>query len=113
MVSAGKYPPEGTRGIGHICAHMIFGVSESDYEQQANDNLMTMVQIESREGLQNVEEIAAVPGIAVLFVGGCSVSFLASEWLISRPIRSGQVSRSANGREGARRGYCSHLGGGA
>lgn len=48
---------------------MIFGVSESDYEQQANSNLVTMVQIESREGLQNVEEIAAVPGIDVLFVG--------------------------------------------
>jgi len=56
-----------------IGAHFIFGVSESEYEAQANRNLVTMVQIESREGLENVEQIAAVPGIDVLFVGECSV----------------------------------------
>jgi len=41
----------------------------SDYLQQANDALLTMVQIETKEALENVDEIAAVPGIDVLFVG--------------------------------------------
>ena len=37
--------------------------------QQANDGILTMVQIETKEALENIDEIAAVPGIDVLFVG--------------------------------------------
>ncbi|KAF4587835.1 HpcH/HpaI aldolase/citrate lyase family protein [Ophiocordyceps camponoti-floridani] len=43
--------------------------SFSDYLQQANDALLTMVQIETREALDAVEEIAAVDGIDLLFIG--------------------------------------------
>jgi len=41
----------------------------TDYLQQANDAILTMVQIETKEALEDVEAIAAVPGIDVLFVG--------------------------------------------
>lgn len=41
----------------------------TEYLQQANDNLLTIVQIETREALQNVDAIAKVPGVDVLFVG--------------------------------------------
>ncbi|KAL1595750.1 hypothetical protein SLS60_009439 [Paraconiothyrium brasiliense] len=41
----------------------------TEYLQQANDSLLTMVQIETQEAVDNVEEIAAVPGIDLLFVG--------------------------------------------
>lgn len=41
----------------------------TDYLQQANDALLTMVQIETREALDAVDEIAAVDGIDVLFIG--------------------------------------------
>lgn len=41
----------------------------TEYLQQANESLLTMVQIETQEALDAVEEIAAVPGIDVLFVG--------------------------------------------
>ena len=40
-----------------------------DYLKQANDSLVTIVQIETREALQNVDAIARTPGIDVLFVG--------------------------------------------
>jgi 4-hydroxy-2-oxoheptanedioate aldolase len=40
-----------------------------DYLQQANDSILTIVQIETSEAVDNVDEIAAVPGIDVLFVG--------------------------------------------
>jgi 4-hydroxy-2-oxoheptanedioate aldolase len=40
-----------------------------DYLQQANDAIITIVQIETKEAVENVDEIAAVPGIDVLFVG--------------------------------------------
>lgn len=44
-------------------------MASTDYLQQANDALLTIVQIETKEALENVEAIGAVPGIDVLFVG--------------------------------------------
>ena len=44
-------------------------LGSSDYLQQANDALLTMVQIETKEAVENVDAIANVPGIDVLFVG--------------------------------------------
>jgi len=41
----------------------------TEYLQQANDSLLTMVQIETAEALEAVDEIAAVTGIDVLFIG--------------------------------------------
>ena len=46
-----------------------FGVTEADYPSEADDNLLVIVQIESKDGVKNVEEIAAVEGIDVLFIG--------------------------------------------
>lgn len=43
--------------------------SFTEYLQEANDALLTMVQIETKEALEAVEQIAAVPGIDVLFIG--------------------------------------------
>jgi 4-hydroxy-2-oxoheptanedioate aldolase len=40
-----------------------------DYLKQANEAILTIVQIETKEALENVDAIAAVPGIDVLFVG--------------------------------------------
>lgn len=69
IVSMSKFAPVGTRGCGSPFTHHIFGVAEGDYEVQCNDNLLVIVQIESKSGVENVEEIAAVPGVDVLFVG--------------------------------------------
>jgi 4-hydroxy-2-oxoheptanedioate aldolase len=41
----------------------------SAYLQQANDSLVTIVQIETREALENVDEIASINGIDVLLIG--------------------------------------------
>ena len=43
--------------------------SWSDYAKVANDEIMVIVQIESAQGLQNVDEILSVPGIDVAFIG--------------------------------------------
>ena len=51
-----------------------FGIAEADYPGQADDNLLVVVQIESRQGVENVKEIAAVDGIDVLFVGPFDLS---------------------------------------
>jgi 4-hydroxy-2-oxoheptanedioate aldolase len=71
LVQAAKFPPLGRRGFGSPIAMERFNPvpSFSDYLQQANDSILTMVQIETREALAVVDEIAAVDGVDVLFIG--------------------------------------------
>ncbi|KAI0022434.1 Phosphoenolpyruvate/pyruvate domain-containing protein [Xylariomycetidae sp. FL0641] len=71
IVAAAKFPPQGQRGLGSPFAMERFTPvpSMTEYLQHANGSLLTMVQIETQEALDAVDEIAAVPGIDVLFVG--------------------------------------------
>lgn len=46
-----------------------FNQNGREYLLSANDNVMVCVQIESRKAVENVEEIAAVDGIDMLFIG--------------------------------------------
>lgn len=46
-----------------------FNQTGRDYLLSANDNVMICVQIESRKAVENVEEITAVDGIDMLFIG--------------------------------------------
>jgi 4-hydroxy-2-oxoheptanedioate aldolase len=65
-----KFPPEGSRGQDGIEAHADHGLQPfGEYLRQANRETWVVVQIEDAEGLENVEAIAAVPGVDVLFVG--------------------------------------------
>jgi 4-hydroxy-2-oxoheptanedioate aldolase len=60
-----KYPPLGRRSTsGTTQAATIWG---GDYRPTANDNIMVVVQIETPIGVANVEKIAAVPGVDVVF----------------------------------------------
>ncbi|KAJ4203565.1 hypothetical protein NW767_005058 [Fusarium falciforme] len=71
LVQSSKFPPLGQRGFGSPIAPERFNPvpSFTDYLQQANDSLLTIVQIETKEALESIDEIAAVEGIDVLFVG--------------------------------------------
>jgi 4-hydroxy-2-oxoheptanedioate aldolase len=71
LVQSAKFPPVGKRGFGSPIAMERFNPvpTFSEYLQQANDALLTMVQIETKEALEAVDEIAAVDGIDVLFIG--------------------------------------------
>lgn len=69
IVSYSKYPPTGTRGYGPMFCPPVFGCKGSDYDAGADKNLLVIVQIESRKGVENVEEIAKVEGLDCLFIG--------------------------------------------
>jgi len=70
VVNAMKYPPEGNRGFGMRGIITDFTWTNArDEMASANGETLAVLQIESREGLENVEEIAATPGLDVLFVG--------------------------------------------
>ncbi|KAL2260763.1 hypothetical protein VTK26DRAFT_5138 [Humicola hyalothermophila] len=69
VIAAAKFPPQGQRGFGSPIALQNFqpGLTATEYLQQANESLLTMVQIETREALESVEEIA--PLVDVVFIG--------------------------------------------
>ncbi|KAJ3527948.1 hypothetical protein NM208_g10452 [Fusarium decemcellulare] len=73
IVRAAKYPssdwPTGIRGAGAMFAPMAFNQNGREYLLNANQNLMICVQIETRKAVENVEEIANVQGIDMLFIG--------------------------------------------
>lgn len=73
LVQSAKFPPKGRRGFGSPFSMGAFdssgGLTGLQYMQNANDSLLTIVQIETKEALSVVEEIARVDGIDVLFVG--------------------------------------------
>ncbi|MDG5761660.1 aldolase/citrate lyase family protein [Natronococcus sp. A-GB1] len=73
LVEAVNYPPEGNRGIASGRATE-YGMEFVDYVSEANGSIVTIAQIESKTGLANVEEIAAVDGIDALFVGPADLS---------------------------------------
>ncbi|KAI5811659.1 HpcH/HpaI aldolase/citrate lyase family protein [Peziza echinospora] len=72
VVSYAKFPPQGVRGFGSPFAMGSFGtgrMTSSEYLAEANSSILTVVQIETKDALDNVDDIAAVEGIDVLFVG--------------------------------------------
>ncbi|KAJ5181297.1 Pyruvate/Phosphoenolpyruvate kinase [Penicillium cf. griseofulvum] len=70
VVSYCKYPPVGVRGYGPMFTpHSFPGLKPAEYDEKTHDEVMVIVQIESRPGVENVEEIAKVDGLDVLFIG--------------------------------------------
>ncbi len=70
---ATKYPPEGKRGFGPGLATFRWPSPEG-YAAFANRNTMTIIIIEEERALARVDEIAATPGIDVLFIGTSDLS---------------------------------------
>lgn len=55
LVRSAKFPPAGNRGFGSPFSMEKFGgVGTTEYLQQANDSILTIVQIETMEALDNV-----------------------------------------------------------
>ncbi len=75
IVKYSKYPPLGRRGAG-------FGFAHNEYKQDnpidiienANKNLINIIQIENESGLKNVEEIAKIDNVDCLWVGHFDLS---------------------------------------
>jgi 4-hydroxy-2-oxoheptanedioate aldolase len=67
-VAATRYPPQGIRGVATITRASRYG-RVGDYVHAAQDELCVVVQLETRGALEELEAIAAVPGVDALFVG--------------------------------------------
>jgi 4-hydroxy-2-oxoheptanedioate aldolase len=70
LVMCAKFPPLGDRGIDGAGMDGGFWVKKPlDYPQQANRETFLIVQIETPLAVETSEEIAAIEGVDVLFVG--------------------------------------------
>jgi 4-hydroxy-2-oxoheptanedioate aldolase len=67
-VAAMHYGPRGVRGVAGITRASRFGTVDN-YLATASDELCLILQIESRAGLDALEDIAAVDGVDALFIG--------------------------------------------
>jgi 2-dehydro-3-deoxyglucarate aldolase len=72
-VAATRYPPRGIRGIAVAQRSNQYGTCP-DYFERIDDSIGVLVQIESRAGLEAVNEIAAVDGVNALFIGPSDLS---------------------------------------
>jgi 2-keto-3-deoxy-L-rhamnonate aldolase RhmA len=72
-VQYAKYPPQGTRGVSPLWP-IFLDVAYSDYLPAANAETCVVVQIESPAGIANLDTIAAVEGVDVVFAGPLDLS---------------------------------------
>jgi 4-hydroxy-2-oxoheptanedioate aldolase len=68
VVAAASYPPRGVRGAGPGRASL-YGLERERSLEQALAHTLIAVQIESADAVQNLDEILAVPGLGMVFVG--------------------------------------------
>ena len=68
IVRATRLPPEGTRSWGPLRASR-YTLDNEDYLKRANDNILVVLILETREAVEDMEAIAAVPGVDVLYMG--------------------------------------------
>ncbi len=72
-VAAAKYPPQGVRGF---CFSRMnnYGLNFNGYAKNANDNIAVVIMIESREAVENIDEILEVEGVDGVFIGPYDMS---------------------------------------
>jgi 2-dehydro-3-deoxyglucarate aldolase/4-hydroxy-2-oxoheptanedioate aldolase len=70
LVRSAKYPPVGRRGAAFSIAHDDYRNDPiAETVSSANDETLLIVQVETAKGLENLEAIAAVPEIDVIWIG--------------------------------------------
>jgi 2-keto-3-deoxy-L-rhamnonate aldolase RhmA len=74
-VAACHYPPRGIRGAAHILNRASsYGLESQRYLNEAGSELLVICQVESLKAVANIEKIAGIVGIDMLFVGPVDLS---------------------------------------
>jgi 2-keto-3-deoxy-L-rhamnonate aldolase RhmA len=73
--AACHYPPQGRRGSGANLARFCWPERDGAYHDSADRNVMVIIIIEEARAVERIDEIAATPGVDVLFIGTSDLSF--------------------------------------
>ena len=73
LVRAMRYPPHGFRGMAGLMRASDYG-NTPDYIATANEQVCLLVQVETRKGLEALDEICAVEGVDGVFIGPADLS---------------------------------------
>jgi 4-hydroxy-2-oxoheptanedioate aldolase len=68
IVAWTRFPPAGARSFGPLRASQYYAHTR-DYFERANDETVVVLIVETREALEQLEAIAAVPGVDALYLG--------------------------------------------
>jgi 4-hydroxy-2-oxoheptanedioate aldolase len=71
-VAACRYPPVGMRSSGPVRAVHYGG---ADYVAKANEEIVVMGMVETKEGLANLDAICATPGLDCVYIGPSDLAF--------------------------------------
>ena len=74
LVQAMRYPPEGVRGMGSALARSSRWQRYPNYIHEANAQVCLLVQAETVQAMNNLDAIAATPGIDGVFIGPADLS---------------------------------------
>jgi 4-hydroxy-2-oxoheptanedioate aldolase len=74
FAAAAKYPPVGERSFGPLRALILNNMEAGDNVARANDIVVTIAMIETRQALDNLDAILATPGIDAVFLGPSDLS---------------------------------------
>ncbi|GJV74643.1 aldehyde-lyase domain-containing protein [Tanacetum coccineum] len=73
-VSYCRYPPNGIRGAAHSVVRASGYGIDNGYLSNSEDDLLIMCQVESKEGVKKIKEIAAVDGVDCVQMGPLDLS---------------------------------------
>ena len=76
FVQACMYPPNGYRSYGPIRG-LVYG--GQDYADKANDEILKFAMIETKESLNNLDEIMQTPGLDGIYIGPADLSLAIGE----------------------------------
>ena len=76
FVQACMYPPKGYRSFGPVRG-LIYG--GSDYAKHANDEMLKLAMIETKESLDKLDEIMSTPGVDGIYIGPADLSLAIGE----------------------------------
>lgn len=74
LVAAMRYPPHGIRGSGAALARASRFSDIADYITTANDQMCLLVQVETRAGIEALDDILKVEGVDGVFIGPSDLS---------------------------------------
>jgi 4-hydroxy-2-oxoheptanedioate aldolase len=93
FVGACRYAPGGYRSFGPVRATWYGG---ADYYTHANDTMIAMAMIETKQAVENLDEILSVPGLDALYIGpndlaitlGCAPSGVPTDPIVINAIKT-------------------------